>query len=117
MRYFPDKKNEAEFLKLFNTCWIISNTRGQFSNHILGHAAKEDDVKPEFCRALADWIENWCNKRVPLFKQFTLSLSTANALIRTLRCQASLIEDSFDDGYDFILTARFQSDPLEKRFG
>ena len=46
----------------------------------------------------------------------SLSLSTAKALIRTLRCQASLTEDLFDDRYDFILTARFQSDPLERRF-
>ena len=39
--YFPEKNNEAEFLKLFN------------------------NGKPEFCRALADCIENWCNERVP----------------------------------------------------
>ena len=83
----------------------------------MGHAAKKDDGNPEFCRALADWIENWCNERVPSFEQFTLSLSTAKALIRSLRCQTSLIEDLFDDGYDFILTARFQSDPLERHFG
>ena len=44
-------------------------------------------------------------------------MSTAKALIRTLRCQASLIEDLLDDEYHFILTARFQSDPLERRFG
>ena len=34
--YFPEKKNEAEFLKLFNTWWIISSSKVQFSNHILG---------------------------------------------------------------------------------
>ena len=38
-------------------------------------------------------------------------------MIRTLRCQACLIEDLFADGYDFILTACFQSDPLERCFG
>ena len=89
----------------------------QFSNHILSQAAKKDDGKPEFCRVLAGWIETWCNERVPSFEQFTLSLSTAKALIRTFRCQASLIEDVLDDGYDFVLTARFQSDPLERCFG
>ena len=104
-------------MKLFNTWWIISNSKVQFSNHILGRAAKKDDGKPEFCRVLADCIETWCNERVPSFEQFTFSLSTAKALIRTLRCQASLIEDLLDDGYDFILTSRFQSDPLERRFG
>ena len=103
-------------MKLFNTWWIISSFKIQFSNHILGQAAKKDDGKPEFCRVLADWIETWCNERVPSFEQFTLSLSTAKALIQTSRCQASLIVDLLDDGYDFILTARFQSDPLESRF-
>ena len=44
-------------------------------------------------------------------------MSTAKAVIRTLRCKASLIEGLLDDQYDFILTARFQNDPLEKRFG
>ena len=31
--------------------------------------------------------------------------------------QASLIEDLFSDGYKFVLTACFQSDSVEKRFG
>ena len=38
--YFPEKKN-AEFLKLFNAWSIICNSKVQFSNHILGHAAKK----------------------------------------------------------------------------
>ena len=114
--YFPEKKNEAEFLKIFNTWWIFSNSKVQFSNHILGHAAKTGDGMSEFCRALADWIENWYNERVPLLEQFIFFLSTTKALIRTLRCQASLTEDLFDDGYDFILTVRFQSNSLERLF-
>ena len=114
--YFPEKKNEAQVLKLFNTWWIISNSKVQFSNHILGQTAKKDDDKPEFCCVVADWIETWNNKGVQSFEQFNLSLSTAKALIRALRCQANIIEDLRDDGYDFVLTARFQSDPFERRF-
>ena len=38
--YFSEKKNEGKFLKLFNTWWIISNSKFQFSNHILSLAAK-----------------------------------------------------------------------------
>ena len=34
-----------------------------------------------------------------------------------LSCQASFIHDLFDDGYDVIIAARFESDPLEMRFG
>ena len=105
------------FFFFFFTWWIISNSKVQLSNHIFSHAAKKDDGKSEFCRARADWIENWCNERVSSLEQLALSLSTVKAVIRTLRCQASLIEDLFDVGYNFILTARFQSDPLERRFG
>ena len=32
-------------------------------------------------------------------------------------CQASLIEDLLSDGFKFVLTARFQSDSIERRFG
>ena len=39
--YFPEKKNEAEFRKLFYTWWIISNSKVQFSNHIFGQAARK----------------------------------------------------------------------------
>ena len=39
--YFPEKKDGAEYLKLFNTWWILSNSKDQFSNHILGHATKK----------------------------------------------------------------------------
>ena len=30
---------------------------------------------------------------------------------------AALIEDLLREGYKYVLTARFQSDPLEKRYG
>ena len=96
--------------KMMQNFWNILIHRGLFE--ILNFSfqttfwtmlQKRDNEKPGFCRALADWIENWCNEKVPSFEQFPFSLSTVKALIRTLRCQASLIEDSFDDGYDFVL--------------
>ena len=37
--------------------------------------------------------------------------------MRTLKCHALLIEDLLAEVYDFILTSRFQSDPLKRRFG
>ena len=40
-------------------------------------------------------------------------LQTASAFARTLKCHALLIEDLLAEGYDFIMTSRFQSDPLE----
>ena len=37
-------------------------------------------------------------------------------MINTLRSQAMLIDELLNDGYDYILTARLQSDLIERRF-
>ena len=58
-------------------------------------------------------VETWvggCDKK------FSLSDSRAHALIVTLRCTANLIEELLADGFRYVLTARFQTDPLERRF-
>ena len=79
--------------------------------------------KPEFLRKMADWVEEWesLSKMVETWvggcdKKFSLSDSTAHALIVTLRCTANLIEELLADGFRYVLTARFQTDPLERRF-
>ena len=36
---------------------------------------------------------------------------------RSSLSQALLIEDLMSEGYEFVLTNRFQTDPLEKRYG
>ena len=46
-----------------------------------------------------------------------MTAQTGSALVRTLLCLMLLIEDLLGKGYDFVLTSRFQSDPLEKQFG
>ena len=66
---------------------------------------------------MASWLEYWHSGRIPNCQRFTLTTQTAAALIRTLRCHALLIENLLDEGYEFVLTARFQSDPLERRYG
>ena len=45
-----------------------------------------------------------------------MTSKTASAFTRTLLCHASLIEDLLEQGYEFVLTSRFQSDPIERRF-
>ena len=115
--YFPYRKDAAEFLKLYSTWWNISNAKEKFSNNKIGHAAVKGDKKPEFLRAMANWIESWSNEKIPASQKFTLTPQTSAALIRTLRCHAQLIEDLLDDGFEYVMTARFQSDPIERRFG
>ena len=34
-----------------------------------------------------------------------------------MNCHASLIEDLLNDGFRFVMTSEFQSDPIERRFG
>ena len=36
--------------------------------------------------------------------------------MKTLRCIANLIDDLLNENYDYILTSRFQSDPIEHHF-
>ena len=115
IKYFPADQDSADFLNLFSIWWTISNAKSSFNtNNHMGHAAVKGDGKPQFLRKFATWLEEWKKESIPNAQKFTLSAQTNSALIQTLRCQASLIEDLLSDGYNFVLTARFQSDPLEK---
>ena len=115
--YFPESKDASEFIKLINIWWTISNSKQQFnSNFRLGNAAVLGDQKPEFLRAFANWIEQWQRQESRKAKPLSLTVQTSKALVTTLRCTASLIEDLLEEGYSYVLTARFQTDPLERRF-
>ena len=119
LRYFPEESSAAGFLKLINTWWTLSNSKTRINtHHRLGNAAVRGDKKPEFLREFATWIETWQKMQLPNCARFMLSPQTSDALITTLRATASLIEDLFkDESYHYILTARLQTDPLERHFG
>ena len=116
--YFPDQSSAVGVLKLFQKWWTISNSKSQFSTtNYLGNAATNGDQKPSFLRAMAAWIASWQQQRISNCEKFTLTSQTSSALERTLNCHASLIQDLLDEGYSYVLTSRFQSDPLERRYG
>ena len=69
------------------------------------------DKKTDFYRIFANWIELWCAS--PSLK---LTCQTKSALVAILRAQADLIDELIDDGYEFVTTARFQGDPIERCF-
>ena len=103
--------------KLINAWWVVSNSETEFnSNNHLGNAAILGDNKPTFLRALANWIEEWKDESTSNCDRFTLTENTNSALKRTLRCTASLIEDLLIEGYEYVVSSRFQSDPLGRRF-
>lgn len=117
-QYIPDKEDAAGFLQLISTWWTISNSKSRFNpRHHLGDAATADDGKTKFLRELAEWVDTWTNRKISNAEKFTLSAQTSSAFSRTLRCHAALIEDLLSEDFDFVMTARFQSDPLERRYG
>ena len=61
---------------------------------------------------LADWIEEW--SKSPMF---TFTAQTSKALVTTLRATAALTTDLISEGYKYVLTSKFQSDPLKRRYG
>ena len=110
--YFPHRLDVANFLTLFNKVFIICNSKQSFNtSNQLGNAAIQGDHKPEFLLLVADWVETW--SKCP---SFTLTKQTSHALVTTLRCIANLIDDLLNENYDYILTSRFQSDPIERHF-
>ena len=62
-------------------------------------------------RTLADQIEQWCQSLA-----FTLTSQTVSALTTTLCAHAMLIEDLLNEAYQYVITARLQSDPVEDVF-
>ena len=112
-RYLPKREDAASFLNLINVWWTISNSKSKFNNqNYLGNAAVRGDGKIEFLQKMADWIEEWCE-----CPHYTLTPQTAAAMIKTLRGTAALLNDLFDEGYEYVRTAVLQSDPLERRYG
>ena len=68
-------------------------------------------TKKLFLRTLADQIEQWCQSLA-----FTLTPQTVSALTTTLCAHAMLIEDLLNEAYQYVITARLQSDPVEDVF-
>ena len=117
--YFPDRQDAAQFLHLLNVWWTVSNSKNRYnSNNKLGDAAIAGDGKPQFLRAFANWLISWEAEKIECSEKFQLTAQTNGALVRTLQCHAAILDDLLESSaYDFVLMARLQSDPLEKRYG
>ena len=116
--YHPNRLDASSFLKVINIWWTINNSKQEFnSNYQIGNAAVKDDKKPSFLREFAKWLEKWQSLQCQSSQKYTLSKQTNTALVITLKCIASLIEDLLiEKEYKYVLTSRFQTDCLELRF-
>ena len=93
------------------------HSAGQFSTtNYLGNATVLGGEEPVFLRAFAAWLRDWQQERISNCERFTLTSQMASSFTRTLLCHSSLIEDLLEEGYEFVLTSRFQSDSIERRF-
>ena len=59
----------------------------------------------------AEWIESWST-----CAPFTLTSQTSHALITTLRGISNMVDDLLSENYDYVMTERLQSDPIERHF-
>ena len=107
VQYFPERKEAAKFLRLFhNLVDYFQLERSFFKSHF-GACCEKKWQKTEFLRAMANWLEYWHSGRITNCQRFTITTQIAAALIRTLPCHGILIGKLLDEGYEFVLTARF----------
>ena len=74
-------------------------------NFYRGDDAKSNDRKPTFFRKLADWFSEWKTQQPPNTEKFTLSQQITSALVTTLRCTTTLIENLLPQSYAYVLKA------------
>ena len=110
--YFPEKSDAACFLSAFQKLFVICNAKTQYNtSDRLRNAVVCNDSKPEFLIPFATWIEQWST-----CPNFSLTKQTSHALITTLKATSCLLSELLTERYKCVLSARFQSDTLERQF-
>lgn len=115
-------KSTADFIRIVLTWWKIINVKtplkGQrlrdiFQEPIVkGHL--EDDLKIKFLRNLLNWLDMWKSSSA-LNK---LTTQTHTAWSHTVYGILQIISYCFNElNLNYILLGKFQTDPLEERFG
>ena len=101
---------------VFSFCKILTINSwyaGFKKNDALQQPIRADDSRLDHLRRSADLLESWsASKRSGLTRETTL------AWVITLRSLYLVCEDLLNNfGYQFALLGKFQSDPIEARFG
>ena len=109
--YFPDRADMSNLHRLISCWWTMANSRKKLTPNFLNEADILNDGKIDFYKILSECIEFWAN-----ISDFCLTKQTSKAFVITLRREAMLMQELLDEGYEFIFTRRFQSDPLKHRF-
>ena len=109
--YLPEEHTTADFLQLIHFWWLIVNSKERFHPNPIGNALKMNDSRCDLLSRISLWLENWRDD-----KTLGLSRQAFDALIKTNRAIADLSNALLSEGYEYVLTGRFQTDPLEGRF-
>ena len=112
---FPDDAtahSTSNFIKIVSVWWDILNSKSPNHSLQLANGIRPNDGKTDFLLKFALWVESWKTKNLQFFSE-----QTWKALVQSTRAIATLCNDLLNEDYDFILTSRFQTDALEKRFG
>ena len=112
-RYCHEKKDVAAFVTLMNGWWTIVNVKTRYSPNPFAHTIVKRDGKVKFLCSFSHWLEEWSYISKSIF---SFTKQTSEALVKTLRAKSLLICQHQADGYDLIISASFQSDPIERRF-
>ena len=88
--------------------WNILNAKSTENPLRLANGMRKDDGKVRFLRQFASWIMSWNGR--------TFLKQTLKALVQFSQAIALVSKALLEEQYDFILTSRFQTDYLEKRF-
>ena len=109
--YHPKGEVTAGFFNIIRIWWLSVNSKERFHPLRQGNALVSNDSKAEFLCSFSNWLITW-----QVSRRFGLSQQTFKALIQTNYAISELSLDLLTEGYDYVLTGRLQSDPLERRF-
>ena len=113
-------EDTAEFLKLIKRWWDMVNVshpkKGLFSNNNDAQPFSSlDDERLHFMNQFIVWLNAWKNLNQPS-RQGCLSEETCFALTHTTATLSVIIKHLLQSGMKYVLTSKFQTDPLEFRF-
>ena len=109
--YLPEEEVIAGFFNLIRVWWLCVNSKERFHPLTPGNALVRNDCKAEFLCSFSSWLNTWQDS-----KKFGLSQQTFKALIQSNYAISELSLELLNEGYEYVLTGRLQSDPLERRF-
>ena len=98
--YFPNWRDLASFLEIFNTWWTISNSKQRFSPNILRNA-------------VINGTKNWVFKSSGRLDWTNTSNCVCIDYYSSCPCCAYR---RLTEAYQYVITARLQSDPVEQQF-